>query len=117
MSAAAISTADVERMKAILAQRIRDAEATRATAMLAEVWRVQLAELEAVDVADGSAGSPASQPERLLSANEMAARLGLSRKALYARAATLPFTRRVGKRTLRFSETGFQQWAAKGRHK
>lgn len=108
----AITTADVERMKAILRQRIADAEATRATAMLSEVWRVQLAELEAAD--DGSAnGSPGGQ-ERLLDAAEMAYRLGMTRKQLYNRSSALPFTRRVGKHTLRFSERGFQKWLEKG---
>lgn len=50
-------------------------------------------------------------PDRLLTAVEVAERLGLKdRRAVYRRADSWPFTRRVGDGTLRFSERGLARW-------
>lgn len=53
--------------------------------------------------------------DRLLTVDEAAARLGLTAKALYRRAARLPFTRKLGARTLRFSEKELERWLASRR--
>lgn len=51
-------------------------------------------------------------PDHLLTADEVARRLGISRRSLYRRAASLPFTRRIGTNTLRFSSRGLERWVA-----
>ena len=53
--------------------------------------------------------------DRLLTATEVAAQLGLSRKAVYNHAASWQFTRRLGKATLRFSERGLENYLKNGR--
>ena len=47
---------------------------------------------------------------RLLSAQEAAERLGVKAKWMYSHADTLPFTKRLGEKTLRFSEKGLERW-------
>jgi predicted DNA-binding transcriptional regulator AlpA len=49
-------------------------------------------------------------PDRLLDVNQAAERLGVDRRWIYSRADTLPFTRRLGARKLRFSERGIQKY-------
>lgn len=53
---------------------------------------------------------PKVKQNQLLTADEAAERLGVTRNWMYRRADSLPFTRRIGKRTLRFSETGIERW-------
>lgn len=48
--------------------------------------------------------------DRLLRADEVAARTGLSRDYIYRHADAFPFTRRVGRRAVRFSEQGLDRW-------
>jgi len=54
-------------------------------------------------------------PDRLLTAKEAARRLGVSKKYIYAHADEYPFTRRLGKKTLRFSAQGVERFLAKTR--
>lgn len=75
---------------------------------LAAVARVAAATRLAMPV--GSEATPT--PDRLLGVAEAAQLLGLTPKALYARASKLPFTRRLGRGTLRFSLAGAQAWMA-----
>jgi excisionase family DNA binding protein len=56
-------------------------------------------------------GGSAATRDRLLTVAEAAARLSLSRHALYKRARTLPFAVRQG-RALRFSEAGIDRYIA-----
>jgi predicted DNA-binding transcriptional regulator AlpA len=49
-------------------------------------------------------------PDRLLDVNQAAERLGVDRRWIYSRADMLPFTRRLGARKLRFSESGIQKY-------
>jgi excisionase family DNA binding protein len=62
--------------------------------------------------------SPVDPPEngqagdRLLTIAEVAARTRLSRDWLYRHKGKLPFTRRVGTRTIRFSEAALTRWLA-----
>ena len=55
------------------------------------------------------------ETDRLIDATEVARRLGLSKKAVYNRAASWPFTRRLGKATMRFSERGLETYLKNGR--
>lgn len=49
-------------------------------------------------------------PDRLLTVAEAAERLGVDRRWLYRRADKLPFTKKIGPGTLRFSEKGLAKW-------
>jgi len=61
---------------------------------------------------NGSRPEPEPPPEadRLLDVNEAAARLGVDARWIYDRSGTLPFVKRLGPRTLRFSERGIDRW-------
>jgi predicted DNA-binding transcriptional regulator AlpA len=50
--------------------------------------------------------------DRLLDPAEAAAILGMSKKWLYNNAHKLPFTRKLGRKTLRFSHLGIQKYLA-----
>lgn len=50
------------------------------------------------------------EQDMLLTVKQAAARLGVSPDWLYRRAATLPFTRPLSPRALRFSATGIDRW-------
>ena len=50
--------------------------------------------------------------DRLLTANEAADQLNVSRRWIYRKADTLPFTRRLSGGTLRFSSAGLTRWQA-----
>ena len=60
-----------------------------------------------------AAAAPASveASDRLLGADEVARAIGMSRRWVYSRGASLPFARRMG-RSLRFSEAGMRRWMA-----
>lgn len=49
-------------------------------------------------------------PDPLLDVKAAAEMLGVNIRWLYRRADRLPFTRRLGPRTLRFSERGLRRW-------
>ncbi len=50
------------------------------------------------------------RPDRLISVTEAARRLSVTERWLYEHADELPFTRRVGPRLVRFSESGVEKW-------
>jgi excisionase family DNA binding protein len=50
--------------------------------------------------------------EVLITPEEAANLLGVKRRWLYRHASKLPFTRRIGRRNLRFSEPGLHRWIA-----
>jgi predicted DNA-binding transcriptional regulator AlpA len=85
--------------------RAQDAEAMHATAPVADVLRVVLSELEATD---GNGGPPVA--DRLLTAEEAAARLGVTVRWLYDHAKTLAFAKRLSRKCLRFSEAGLRRY-------
>jgi len=53
--------------------------------------------------------------DRLLTPAEAAARLGVTEKWLYRHVRQLPFARRLGRRSLRFSEAGLRRWVERHR--
>lgn len=99
-------------LRARLTQRAGDAAAVHASAPVADVLGVVLAELEAVDGAGVPAGA---MPDRLLDVTEAAALLDVRPRWLYDRSGTLPFARKLGGRTLRFSEAGLRRWLERRR--
>ena len=64
-------------------------------------------------LADAEAGSGAQQGGScLLDVQEAAERLGMSTDWLYRHARQLPFTRRVGRRAVKFDPEGLARWLA-----
>ena len=57
--------------------------------------------------------TPVDQGDRLLTVEEVATRLGVDEQWVYRHAAEWDFTRRLGRRTLRFSEAGLRDYLAK----
>jgi excisionase family DNA binding protein len=65
---------------------------------------------------NGNGAAPTPEPEqsdRLLTVSEAAKRLGVSRRYVYGHADEYPFARRLGPKTLRFSERGLEKWLAR----
>lgn len=56
--------------------------------------------------------SDGALPDRLLTVREIAPTLGMSEDWIYRHADSLPFTRRQGRRALRFSETALRRYLA-----
>ncbi|HUG02585.1 MAG TPA: helix-turn-helix domain-containing protein [Longimicrobiales bacterium] len=52
-------------------------------------------------------------PDAMLTAEEAARVLGVSKRWLYRRALSLPFAKRLGLGTLRFSSRGLERWQAR----
>ena len=52
------------------------------------------------------------EENRLLTAEEAASLLGVSTKWLYRHYRSLPFSHRLSRKTLRFSEAGLRRWLA-----
>jgi hypothetical protein len=64
-----------------------------------------------------SAREPASSPKEgddWISIDEAAQRLGKTRRWIFKNARTLPFTRRVSKKTLLCSSKGIEKWLSSG---
>jgi excisionase family DNA binding protein len=51
--------------------------------------------------------------DRLLTVAQVAERLGVTKRWVYRRVGKLPFARRIGAGTLRFSERGLERWQAR----
>lgn len=95
-----------------LERRAREAEAMQAAAPVAVVLRSVLADLEVLNNENGGNGTtpPVAPPDRLLTVEETANRMGVRVEWLYRHARRLPFARHLGRRTLRFSESGLARY-------
>ena len=72
-----------------------------------------LAERMAAKLANGTGRHPAEEPDKLLTADEAAKRLGVKIRWLYAR-KNLPFVVKLPtSRAVRFSAHGIDKWLAK----
>ena len=78
-------------------------------ALKAKLW----ARLQASAPHATPAPTRASGPDRLLTAEEVSDRLGVSKRWVYRKADGLPFTKRLSGGTLRFSERGLERWQAR----
>jgi len=56
------------------------------------------------------------QPDRLLTAKEVAPILAVAPRWIYRHHKTLPFTKRLPGKGLRFSEVGLQKYMSRGKH-
>jgi excisionase family DNA binding protein len=96
----------------LIRKRIEDAEAMGATAPVAQTLRLVLRELEELEP---EVLRKVPNEDRLLSARQVAERLGVSTYFIYRAVANgqLPFARRLGPRKLRFSERELERWLAR----
>lgn len=82
-------------------------------ALLGQLEILKAALLARTLPSNGKASLPAPpEADRLLTPEETAERLGISRRWLYRHSDTLPFTRRLSRKALRFSEAGLRKWQA-----
>lgn len=80
----------VEQLRAILLERLTRPESTNGSKPASDIER--------------------ASGDRLLTVKEAAERLSVDDRWIYRKADSLPFTRRLGDRTLRFSEKGLDKW-------
>jgi excisionase family DNA binding protein len=64
---------------------------------------------------EAPAPGPAEEEDILLTAEEVAQRLGVSKRWVYEHASGWPFSRRLGRRTVRFSARGLERWMQRQR--
>ena|SRR5262245_49079796 len=67
---------------------------------------------EEIAMAIQNARLPGNQQGALLTAKRAAALMGVTPRWLYRNARKLPFARYIGRKTLRFSQTGLNRWLA-----
>lgn len=94
----AIDTIPTEQLPALLAQ----------TAALQSAIAARL--LQSTGHRPPAADTP--EPDRLLTPAEAAAALGVTIQWLHRHSKQLPFARKLGHKTLRFSEAGLRRWQA-----
>jgi excisionase family DNA binding protein len=82
--------------------------AEKIPAMLAQLAAIQ-GSLAARLLANGNVNNQPAAPAKLLTVEEAADRIGVSKDFLYRNQKTLPFVVHVG-RALRFSESGIEKW-------
>jgi excisionase family DNA binding protein len=90
---------------------LEDIPAEKIPAVLSQLAAAQ-SMLAARLLVHGNGTQPVAKSERLLTAQEAAPRCGFSVDWLYeqVRADKLPFAIKFGKRAVRFSESGLEQW-------
>ncbi len=93
-----------------LVRRRDDAAAMHASAPVAAVLDTVIDELREIDVPPNGNGCEEPAADRMLRAGEVAARLNIARRTVYANAAGWPFTRRYPTGAIRFSERGLDRW-------
>ena len=82
---------------------------TAPVAKLADVILKQLDHLGYDDTRNAAIGGNGTTPDRLLTAADIAERMKVSKRYVYANADRWPFTRRLG-RAVRFSAAGLDTW-------
>lgn len=96
-----------------IAHRIADAEAMHAMAPVADILKMVHKELG--HLSNGKAPRRDQEPEKLLTAQQVAETLNVTPRWVYDHADSLPFMRRVGSRSLRFSSRGLEKYLAQPR--
>ena len=92
-----------------LERRALEAERIGATAPVAAIYRALAADVASLN---GNGSAPAPRPDHLLTAREVAPRLGCSVRYVYSHAKDFAFTVRMGN-LVRFSEAGLERWLAR----
>ena len=67
---------------------------------------------EELATAQSNGSNMMTTADTLLTAKETAILMNVTPRWLYRHAAKLPFTRRINRKTLRFSEAGIRRWVA-----
>jgi excisionase family DNA binding protein len=82
--------------------------------MVVQLSVTELRQLIAKEIAAAlqNGGGHAPEKDRLLTPEEAAERLGQNVRWLYRHAKELPFTRRISRKNLRFSEASLLRWLA-----
>jgi hypothetical protein len=97
-------------------QRVGDVPRSAVPSLMAQVAALQVALAARLasnpDLSEARSVTTNPEAEHLLTPQEAAASLGVTVTWLYRHASTLPFTRRLSRKALRFSETGLQRWLA-----
>ena len=96
-----------------IAHRIADAETMNSTAPVADILRLVHEELE--HLSNGGTPRRIQEPEKLLTAQQVAETLSVAPRWVYEHADRLPFMRRIGSRSLRFSSRGLEKYMAQPR--
>ena len=96
-----------------ISRRIADAEVMNTTAPVADILRLVHEELE--HLSNGGTPRRAQEPEKLLTAQQVAETLNVTSRWVYEHADSLPFMRRIGSRYLRFSSRGLEKYLAQPR--
>ena len=85
------------------------------SALLDQIRLIVREEIAAAHVNDNNMTTTTDRP---LTATEAAALMNVTPRWLYRHAAKLPFTRRLSRKNLRFSEAGIRRWlVTKSRHR
>jgi predicted DNA-binding transcriptional regulator AlpA len=95
-------------------QKVQDLPAESIPAVLGEIEHIRASLWARMMSANGNSPSHEQQKvggeDKLLTAEEAAAILKVSSRWLYRHAKKLPFTRRLSRKVLRFSEAGLRKW-------
>ena len=83
-----------------------------AAVMLAQVAAIQASLAARVAAAVQPNAGRRPEDDRLISVEDAATRLGVTPRWLYRHAGRLPFSRRLSRKALRFSELGLKRWQA-----
>ena len=92
---------------------VNSAEPSELPDLAAELGRSLVGVLmrSTANAATAAAPEPGKPADELLTVGQAAARLGVARTWLYRNAKALPFTRKLGHRTLRFDARALERWA------
>ena len=93
--------------------RINALSVEEAALLLAQVAAIQAGLAVRIASAGQSNSAPRRQEDdRLISVEDAAERLGVTTRWMYRHAGHLPFSRRLSRKALRFSELGLKRWQA-----
>ena len=82
--------------------------------VLTEAQLEALAERLAAKLQNGNGHAPPEAPDKLITVEEAAERIGMTVRWIYGHASELPFVVRLpNSRAVRFSERGLAKWLAK----
>lgn len=95
-----------------LVQRTKADELPALAGELARALAAVLERVAAVPPASVAPSASVNGPDTLLGVEQAAARLGVAPSWLYRHARRLPFTRKLGHRTLRFDARALDRWAS-----
>ena len=74
--------------------------------------QIRLLVRQEITLALQNGGATSTQQDALLTPEQAATLIGVNRRWLYRHAEKLPFTRRISRKNLRFSEAGLRRWLA-----